>query len=219
VGNVEVDGIQMGMYLNGSSSGSPALNLIFKNDSFKGPDFYIRDAQNVQVIGGEVCCSGGNGVPTPTVGNGGTGQPRVSNIVIDGVNFHDITRDNTPTEHDECLFIQGVSHITVKNSRFSNCAIMDIYLHGISGEQNPDDVHLLNNDFGPMGSGIDSGYYAVQFRADSGETINGFEVRGNAFGQPMNIENAAGSSVSGVTICNNTGSGWSSLSPLTLGAC
>ena len=35
----------------------------------------------------------------------------------------------------------------------------------------------------------------------------------------MNIENAAGSSVSGVTICNNTGSGWSSLSPLHLGAC
>ena len=92
-------------------------------------------------------------MPTPTVGNGGTGQPRVSNIVIDGVNFHDITRDNTPTEHDECLFIQGVSHITVRNSRFSNCAIMDIYLHGISGEQNPDDVHLLNNNFGADGIG------------------------------------------------------------------
>jgi hypothetical protein len=210
-GNWEADTITLGFNATGSgcsgTTGTPASNITLSGDHIPGADLWIRNANHISVIGGDVCCD-----PTglsPTIGNGYpvSVTNRVQDILLDGVAFHDLTRDSNPTNHAECLFIQGVSRITIQNSTFTNCAVMDVYLHAINGEQNPDHVRLLNNVFHPMGpTSIDAGYYTVMFRADSGESINGFDLEGNTFAQPLNMDTQSGATMTGLVQCKNVGS-------------
>ena len=44
---------------------------------------------------------------------------------IDNVNFHDVLLAD-PSIHNECLYSQA-ANITIKNSRFTNCATMDVF--------------------------------------------------------------------------------------------
>lgn len=205
--NIEFDGIaSMGAYLSGSNGygGTPAGHLVFRDDHFVGADFFVRYAYDVQVYGGSI--GDENGGSTPTIGTGGVYPFRAHDFLADGVAFRNVSRAATPTTHQECLFVQGIDHVTIRNSTFTNCSIMDVYLHGISGEANPTDIHLLNNHFGPMGPlAVDQGYYTVLFRADAGQRIDGFDVEGNTFDQPLLIETGTGATMTGMVRCNNTG--------------
>ena len=70
-----------------------------------------------------------------------------------------------------------------------------------------------------MGPGsVNSGYYTVDFGADSGEVIDGFYVSGNTFDQPLLINNASGSTVRNIFRCNDIGS-FTSANPVTWGSC
>lgn len=122
---VEFDNIAFGDYYVAYSQ-----HVVFRNDSTAF--FFLRSVNDVKILGGQVGPNGGDST-SPTIGNY-SGTAPSSYVTIDGVNFTGLTRSQTG-EHIECLFVQESDHLTVRNSHFSNCDIMSIYLSAINGGQ------------------------------------------------------------------------------------
>jgi hypothetical protein len=179
-----------GVYLTGGSSDITTRNVDLTT-------MFIRVASNISLYGGSV---GGSCDGTSETIGGGSATARSTNILIDGVRFHDVTRSCNPTSHVECLFVQEASYVTIRNSSFTNCDVMDMFFHAIAGGADPDHVVLQNNTFATTGSG---GYHTIVFRADSGETLNDYLVQGNTFGQSIYVEDAPGSTVQAFRVCGN----------------
>ena len=72
------------------------------------------------------------------------------NILIDGVYFHDYTRTD-PAKHMECLHVYPAQGITIRNSRFYNCAIMNLFFANNGSGGSLRDITLLNNMFDAPG--------------------------------------------------------------------
>jgi hypothetical protein len=197
--HIELQNMSLGgIYVTGGSD-----DVVFSGDSTT--TLFIRVASNVSLLGGSVggTCDGTSG----TVGSGSS-SGRAVNILIDGVHFHDITRTCAPAgSHVECLFVQESSYVTVQNSSFTNCSVMDMFFHEIGGGGDPDHVTLQNNTF----AATSDGYDAIIFRADSGETLNDYTVKGNTFNQSIYLENASGSTVTNFRVCSNTNDNLSTL--------
>jgi hypothetical protein len=198
--HVELQNMSLGgIYVTGGAD-----DVVFR--SVDTTTLFIRVASNVSLLGGSVggTCDGTSG----TVGSGSS-TGRAVNILIDGVHFHDITRTCAPAgSHVECLFVQESSYVTVQNSSFTNCSVMDMFFHAIGGGADPDHVVLQNNTF----AATSDGYDAIIFRADSGETLNDYLVKGNTFGQSIYVENAPGSTVTNFRVCSNGGDNVTTLS-------
>ena len=94
-------------------------DLTFLNTT--GSYLYIFGGQNVSVLGG----SYGPSVNTYSfITAPNPGAPVPTNILFDGVRFHDYSRSST-SNHTECLHAVSVQNLTIRNSRFENCAVMD----------------------------------------------------------------------------------------------
>jgi hypothetical protein len=186
-----------GIYISGSSNADGSDDVTFRTSSIR--TLFVRNGDGFNLVGGDVggTCDGTSG----TIGSGDSAF-RVSHVLIDGVRFHDITRACNPTSHVECLFVQELSYLTIQNSTFANCDIMDIFFHAIGGGHDPDHVVLKGNHFGKTGG---DGSYDIIFRADSGEALDDYLVQGNTFSQPIYVENAPGSSVTSFRVCSNAG--------------
>lgn len=76
---------------------------------------------------------------------------RTTHVLIDGVLFHDITRTCNAASHMECLFVQGASYVTIRNSQLRNCDGMDMSFHSINSATPPDNVLIENNWFDHLG--------------------------------------------------------------------
>ena len=113
-----------------------------------GRNFTIDSGSQISVVGGDYgpasSCGGSYGG-----GNNGIrmNRPGVmpSDILIWGVDIHDVQSYDLDACHIECLIVGAGQNITVRSSRFWNCSIFDIFLQpfngGISG------VTLENNWF------------------------------------------------------------------------
>ena len=159
-----------GMYLTGGAN-----DIVFQGVNTS--TLYFRVVSNISLLGGSVggTCMG----YSATVGSG-VKTGRAVNILIDGVHFHDITRDCNASAHVECLFVQESSYVTIQNSSFTNCGIMDVYVHEIGGGGDPDHIIIQNNSFATT---TDGGFYALVTQALSGETLNDYLIQGNSFAQ------------------------------------
>jgi hypothetical protein len=119
-------------------------------------------------------------------------------VVFDNVDFHDVIV-TSPAVHNECVFSQA-SGITIRNSRFTNCATMDVFFTRNSGQAAYGGFKLLNNFFGaskrPGGA---NHYYTVTWHAALGQ-IRDAEIRGNTLELPVN--NNGMSAVNSVESCN-----------------
>jgi hypothetical protein len=160
--------------------------LTFRNVHTR--DFYVSGASNVSVIGGSV------GPSTDPQAGAAQIKPcyrctySVTNIRIVGVNFHDVTRTSVGEDrgiHTECLHVWGgVSNIVIRNSRFTNCAIMDVFIendHGLAGDIR--DVTVENNFFDVPGSttgGASAGSYSL-YVAGQGGSLHNVDMRFNSF--------------------------------------
>ena len=186
IANVEFDNLTVGdIYVR------YVRNVTFRNVT--NTFFFVRSSDNVSFIGGS---SGGDHYGnSDTIGSMGSGTPASTNVLIDGVRFHDFNNDLSPGTHDECVFIQESSGVTIRNSTFANCRDFDIYGNVLFGGS-INAVTLEGNHFGVTAP---VGYYA--FRANVGTYV----FRNNAWDQGM--ANDAPVSTSG---CGNTlsGSGW-----------
>jgi hypothetical protein len=221
VGEIRPNGINAaefrGMSFDDYYVASGSSGITFRNDA--AHVFYVRSSHNVRLIGGSVgpSCDG----ESATIGAAGGSSVRSTAILIDGVTFHDITRSCAPAgSHVECLFVQETTGITIEDSSFTGCDIMDIFFHRIGVTGDPRDVILRRNVLDPS---TDGGFYSMVFRADSGETLSNYFLKANIVRQDMLVENAAGSTVTGFRLCQNTGSGrlkvTGSTGGITHGAC
>lgn len=91
----------------------------------------------------------------------GPSAPPSTHIVVDRVLWHNIRTEGSPT-HPECLIVDAVNGITIRNSRFVACPVMALFFSGDNGRvaQNV----LVENNFLSCGGG--------PWNEDCGATIN-----------------------------------------------
>ncbi len=139
-----------GLYMNAQSDTVRDSNITFRNlVDIGGLD--INSDDDISWIGGSM----GpvlNWDPEIKEGYKLTHQP--TNILIDGVTFHDCRR-NDGVSHVECLHVMNVNGLTIRNSTFYNSEAFDLEFtqYGVGESSN---VTLENNWFG-----AENGYYAV----------------------------------------------------------
>lgn len=177
-------------------------SITFRNVSARY--FFVRSASNVSVLGGSV--GGEDDAISPTVGAAYQSTVPSRNVLFDGVAFHDITRANKPGDHLECLFIQSVDGLVLRNSSFTHCDVFDVYVNNILDGPVPRNVLIGQNTFG---TATDGGYYSLYVRNDPGDVISGLTIRGNTFAQGFHLD--AGNYVD-THVVDNT-------SPLTQSQC
>jgi hypothetical protein len=113
-----------------------------------GRNFTIDSGQQVSVIGGDYgpasSCGGSSGG-----GNNGIrmNRPGVmpTDILIWGVDIHDVQSYDLEACHIECLIVGAVKNLTVRGAAFWNCSIFDIFLQPFNGPISG--VTLENNWF------------------------------------------------------------------------
>jgi hypothetical protein len=117
-----------------------------------GRNFTIDSGQQVSVIGGDYGpasdCGGAyggsnNGIRMNREENGQKVPP--TDILIWGVDIHDVQSYDLVKCHIECLIVGGGENITVRGSSFWNCSIFDIFLQPFNGPISG--VTLENNWF------------------------------------------------------------------------
>jgi len=124
--------------------------------------FYINSSESISIIGG----SAGPFVNGhPQIQSDITTPPR--NILIDGVRFHDFTR-NDPNVHTECLQIGAADGLTVRNSTFRNChATANLAITHWGPSPDPRNITVENNFF----SSTVDGFYSIQANSYDGLLI------------------------------------------------
>jgi hypothetical protein len=157
-----------------------------------GRNFTIDSGIGVSVIGGDYgpasSCGGSYGG-----GNNGIRMNRPgtvpSDILIWGVDIHDVQSYDLNACHIECLIVGAGQDITVRSSRFWNCSIFDIFLQPFNGQIS--DVTLENNWFAaptdPNGK-VNSGR-AVEF--SGGGPWQNLLIRHNSVNTAINLNDGA----------------------------
>ena len=148
-----------------------AHHLTFKN--VDAGTIFIA-ANDVQVLGGDY---------GPAVDHETLISPRTCSvsddscmpqrILIDGARFHDYRRAYT---HMQCLAFWGGDDVTIRNSRFSNCAVFSIFVSG--GSQLHFDRLTFENNVYERGTESMSAH--VKF-SDHGATYKGVVMRNERF--------------------------------------
>ena len=166
IANVEVDNLPIGdIYVR------YVRQVTFRNiiQSY----FFVRSSDRVSFIGGQV--TGDSVGISTTIGATAAGAAPSTNILIDGVAFHDFNTTQAPGAHIECLFLQESDTVNIVNSTFNRCEDFDIYGNAIVGGTIKN-VLLKNNHFGAT---TPKGYYA--FRAN----VGAYTFQGNWWDQGM----------------------------------
>jgi hypothetical protein len=122
--------------------------------------FITGAGSNINVIGGDIgpynVCAGASGCPsaamaiTPKDGNAST---RPNHILIDGVNFHDITRD--PGQHAQTMALWSADDVIIRNSNFKTCPVFCIFVANLVQATPSQRVTIDNSTFDP---GTDTSY-------------------------------------------------------------
>ena len=157
-----------------------------------GRNFTIDSGTQVSIIGGDYgpasSCGGSYGG-----GNNGIRMNREgvmpSDILIWGVDIHDVQSYDLVQCHIECLIIGAGQNITVRGSRFWNCSIFDIFLQPFNGPIS--DVTLENNWFAAPTdpSGKPNSGRAVEF--SGGGPWRNLLIRHNSVNTAINLNDGA----------------------------
>jgi hypothetical protein len=180
-----------GLYLNAQSDTVRDSNITFRNIVDLG-GLDINSDDNISWIGGSM----GpvlNWDPEIKEGYKLTHQP--TNILFDGVVFHDCRR-NDGVSHVECLHVMNVNGLTIRNSVFYNSEAFDL-LFSRYGSGEPINVTLENNWFG-----AENGYYAVYIGNLDGGVARFNSSFAGWFVEPTN-DVSAGGDVRSLTMDSN----------------
>ena len=144
---------------------------------------FITSASNVSMFGGSV--GPGTDYSSEIKAASGSSTPP-SNIIIQGVTFHDWRRTG-PGVHLQCLAIFAGGNITIRDSRFTRCDVMDLYVSkfGIAGA--PHDITIENDVFDAVGAG---GFYAVSIGSPA-EPVRNVLIRNNSSLQTMLVSSSS----------------------------
>ncbi|MGH3004329.1 MAG: fibronectin type III domain-containing protein [Gaiellaceae bacterium] len=138
---------------------------------------------DISIIGGEI----GPGVDShPQIGSNGTSTTASpTNILFDGVYFHDFTVSSGSSAHVECLQVWAVDGLTIRNSRFENCYHFDVFLQKLPGGAAPTPSNILiENNFLDCCGG---GFYSIRLSDTHGESWRDVIVRNNSTNKAMNV--------------------------------
>jgi len=172
---------------------STADHVTFR--SIDADAFYITGGNNIRVLGGDYGPSAG--LPSEIKACGDcTTQPK--NILIDRAYFHDYTRPDEA--HVECLHVMASDGITVRNSRFQRCAVMDMAFHQYGSGGATTNVLIENNFLDVPTAG---GFYSIDISPSQGLPIVNFLVRNNSSLSTMYVDPSAG--VENVKFVGNVG--------------
>ena len=160
--------------------------VTFRNVDTRGAFSIHAPSSNVRVLGGEVGPSRNVGsqiaVPSDAVSTPSLG------ILIDGVTFHDVSRD--PSKHVECLMVAQGSGVTIRNSHFTRCSVFDVFVtwwYFWPKVGPPTHLSILNNVF----EKTTDGYYSLKF-ADYVDLDHlawtDVTIKGNVFRQAPNYQ-------------------------------
>ncbi len=112
-------------------------------------------------------------------------------IMIDGVRFHDVTRD--PGEHVECLMLAQGIDVTIRNSVFTRCSVFDLFITWWEFRPAvgpPSHVRLENNRFDRTTDGYFSFHWA-DVVAKGGRSWDTYSIKNNSCGQDADFASAA----------------------------
>ena len=164
----------------------PAVDVTFRN--VKAKLISIQSSRYVNVLGGEVGPWTATGEGDPKISKSSAGSTTVpSNIVIDGVLFHDIVRPAGSGFHTECLQIGAAVNLTIRNSRFENCATHAILLTSWGSSYTLQNITIEDNLFGA----VPDGYHSLTLDITSaGAPCQSCTIRRNTAGKPIatNVE-------------------------------
>src|SRR4051794_3059104 len=111
-------------------------------------------------------------------------------LTYDGVLWHDAVRDDASV-HMECLYAASVQGLTIRNSRFTNCAVFDVFITRIGDDPQPTDVVFENNVFEHSTDvGSNSTAYAA-FALHPDVKLNRIVLRNNVWEQGWQQEDGA----------------------------
>jgi hypothetical protein len=186
--------------INGWKAQREADRVSFRNVVHAG-FWAIWSAANVTLLGGETFCPGADNYCDydPQISEESGARVAPSNILIDGMYFHDWRRPPGSDWHTECLQVGAGVNVTIRNSRFIRCATHDIFIRswgGINGGIHELRGWTIENNFFAT---TDAGFYAIQFVNDLGSGTADFLVRNNSFLQGVYIDGAK----TAVTMVNN----------------
>jgi hypothetical protein len=160
--------------------------------------FLFAPAGHFQMLGGSV------GPTWDDTYDGAPGQSQIginlaggsaisTDLLFDGVRFHDNRRIDD-AQHTSCLMVGGGDGVTIRNSRFDDCAVFDLFFTWWSfvSPQYPPATNILleNNLFSrAVGgcAGCTAGWVGVEF-ADYQPVWENVTIRNNAAEQMMNFD-------------------------------
>ena len=164
-----------------------ARDVVLRNVHINGT-FAIRSGADLSILGGEVGPAP-DGVSFISAAYESSVPAR--NILIDGVEFHDYVKV-TDGAHVDCLSVDEVVGLTIRNSRFRNCEHFAILFGKDSSTQRGASNVLVENNFFDC---CRSGYYSLGFQQFEGGTVR-FNSTNKAFG-------FLGGPVTGLTLSSN----------------
>jgi len=164
---------------------------------------FVTSASDISILGGSV--GPGDSKDSQIKASNTTGAPVPQNILIDGVDFHDWTRNADPTAHVECLQFGAGDGITIRNSTFRNCETQGLFMRSWGGTARIRNVVIENNWF----DATTVGYYAVRISQMDGQVYDNISVRYNSGLQSFLVD--AGSSTNVAFVGN--------VAPRSSGAC
>jgi len=163
-----------GLRLDGGWYARPgASDLTFRN--VRSAHLFVTSASHVRVLGGSI---GPGEDYDPQISSASPGAPPPTDVLIDGVRFHDWTR--TGDQHVECLQVGSAVRLTIRNSRFSNCETHDVFVRSWGRGYPLRDVTIENNFFGKTRVG----FYSLRL-AKGEEPCERFLVRHNSATQNL----------------------------------
>jgi hypothetical protein len=179
-----------------------AADVTMRNDTLKNFDLYSNGTQSshdISFIGGSVGPSADENSRIASNGPSTSASPK--NILIEGVDFHDFTVSPGSEAHVECLQVWAVDGLTIRNSKFRNCAVFDIFLQKLPEGKaaTPSNILIENNFFDCCGSG----FYSIRMADHAGTSWKNVTIRNNSLDKEINPD--PGVPYSNVKIIGNVG--------------
>ena len=197
--HVELRGMQLQDTLHIDAT---AQNVTVRGSAIKNFQVFSSGTQaprNISFIGGSAGPSVDDNNRIASNGTSTTASP--TNILIDGMRIHDFTLSPGSDAHVECLQVWAVDGLTIRNSRFTNCEVFDVFLQKLPGGAGPTPSNILiENNFMQC---CRSGFYAIRLADHAGTQWQNVTIRNNSFDKEINPD--GGVPYTNVKIVNNIG--------------
>ena len=155
-------------------------------DHVSGGNLQLHNVRNFGDLGGS--WGPKNGSPVQIANQGGTNASLASHLRFDGTWFHDAIQTG-PNDHLECFQSQPADYLTIRNSKFTNCAQFDIELGGGSLSTHfLIENNVLARPCSNQGSACGS-ISAIGMACTLGATFSDYVVRFNSVSGSMTLLN------------------------------